>query len=162
MKEELLEATVMVHQVFKNKRLTLSAAESCTGGLISHCITSLPGASEFFKAGVVSYSEEAKKRILEVSPETIEKYGMISEETAVVMADGVRSISKSDYSLSTTGNLGPDVLEGKEKGLVFVAVCRKDKAVTQELHLKGSREENKEEAALSTLRFLLEIVDNDG
>jgi PncC family amidohydrolase len=134
MKQELLEVTEKVHELFKEKGLTLSIAESCTGGFISHCITSLPGASLFFRAGVVSYSEEAKKDILKVSPETISKFGMLSEETAVVMADGVRSISRSDYSLSTTGNLGPDVLEGKEKGLIYIAVCRKEKAVTEELH----------------------------
>ncbi len=161
MKQELLEVTEEIHKLFKEKGLTLSAAESCTGGFISHCITSLPGASLFFKAGIVSYSEEAKKDILHVSSETMDKFGMVSEETAVVMADGVRSISHSDYSISTTGNLGPDVLEGKEKGLIYIAVCREGRAVTQELNLKGSREENKEEAALSALRFLLEIVEND-
>lgn len=162
MKQEISDAAQRVHRLFKDKGLTLAVAESCTGGFISHCITSLSGASLFFKAGVVAYSEEAKKDILHVSPETIRKFGMVSEETAVIMADGVRSISHSDYALSTTGNLGPDVLEGKDKGLVFIAVCRKDKAVTQALHLKGDREENKEEAVLSALRFLVEIVDNDG
>jgi PncC family amidohydrolase len=96
MKQELLEVTKRVHSVFKDKGLTLSVAESCTGGLISHCITSLPGSSLFFKAGVVSYSEEAKTDILHVSSETMRKFGMVSEETAVVMADGVRSISRSD------------------------------------------------------------------
>lgn len=161
MKVELVESAEKIHELFKEKGLTLAIAESCTGGLISHCITSLPGASLFFKAGVVSYSEDAKKDILHVSSETMNKFGMVSEETAVVMADGVRSISHSDYSLSTTGNLGPDVLEGKEKGLVYVAVCRKDKAVTQELRLTGNREENKEEAALAALRLLAEIVEND-
>jgi PncC family amidohydrolase len=160
MKQDLLEAVEEVHELFKEKNLTLSIAESCTGGFISHCITSLPGSSLFFKAGVVSYSVEAKKNILRVSSDTIRRYGMISGETAVVMADGVRSMSRSDYSLSTTGNLGPDVLEEKEKGLVFIAVCRGEKAVTRELHLKGSREENKEETALSALRLLIEIVRN--
>lgn len=162
MKQDLLDVAQRVHKLFRDKGLSLAVAESCTGGLISHLITSLSGASLFFKAGVVSYSEEAKKDILHVSPETIRKFGMVSEETAVVMADGIRSISGSDYALSTTGNLGPDVLEGKAKGLVFIAVCRKDKAVTLQLLLKGDREENKEEAALSSLRFLAEIVENDG
>ncbi|MDO8282548.1 MAG: CinA family protein [Thermodesulfovibrionia bacterium] len=162
MKQEHLDVVQRVHKLFKDKGLSLAVAESCTGGLISHLITALPGASRFFQAGVVSYSEEAKKEILHVSSKTISQFGMVSEETAVVMADGVRSILNSDYALSTTGNLGPDVLDGKAKGLVFIAVCRKDKAVTQELHLEGDREENKEEAALSALRFLAEIVENDG
>ena len=162
MKQELLDITKKVHRLFKDKGLTLSIAESCTGGFISNCITSLPGSSLFFKAGIVSYSDEAKKDILHVSSDTIRKFGMVSEETAVVMADGARSITGSDYSLSTTGNLGPDVLEGKEKGLVFIAVFRGEKAVSQALHLKGSREENKEETGLSALKLLIEIVENDG
>lgn len=156
-----MDVTKRIHKLFKDKGLTLSVAESCTGGLISHCITSLAGSSLFFKAGVISYSIEAKEEILGVSPEIIKKYGVISRETAVEMAEKVRLLTKSDYAVSTTGNLGPDVLEGKEKGLIYVAVCRQGKTISRELHLHGSREENKEEAALSALRLLIEIVGND-
>jgi len=115
MDEETLEVIKMVHEVFKKRGLTLSVAESCTGGLISHYITILPGASNFFEAGVVAYSAEAKKKILGISPEVISKHGVVSEKTAKEMAEKVRSLTGTDYSLSTTGNLGPDVLEGKAK-----------------------------------------------
>ncbi len=148
-----------MHEVFKKKGLSLSVAESCTGGLISHYITTLPGASDFFEAGVVSYSAGAKRKILRVSPDIISKYGVVSEETAREMAEKIRVLSKTDFSLSTTGNLGPDVLEGKEKGLVYIAVSKTGQTFTKELRLKGNREENKEDASLAALRFLIEIAE---
>ena len=147
-----------IHDLFKTGQMSLSVAESCTGGLISHYITSLPGASAFFSAGIVSYSKYAKENILNISNETINKFGMVSEETAKAMAEQVRTIADSDYSIATTGNLGPDVLEGKEKGLVFIAAAKKGKTVTKQLNLNGSREENKEEAALSAFNLLIDFL----
>ncbi|MBI5664098.1 MAG: CinA family protein [Nitrospirae bacterium] len=153
------DAIRSVHGLFKERGLTLSAAESCTGGLISHYVTALPGASVFFTAGVVAYSEKIKTTLLGVSPEVIRNSGIVSAETAVEMAEKVRSLAKTDYSVSTTGNLGPDVLEGKEKGLVYIAVSKDGKTVSREIRLKGSREENKAEAALEALRLLLEVAE---
>lgn len=161
MNKKSLEVIQKVHDLFKQKRLTLSTAESCTGGLISHYITTLPGASSFFEAGVVSYSAEAKKEILGISSGTISKYGVISEETVREMAEKVRDLTKTDFSMATTGNLGPEVLEGKEKGLVYIAVSKKGKTFSKELKLRGNREENKEEAALEALKLLIEIVSHD-
>ena len=158
MKNEILETVSKVHELFRNKGLTLSVAESCTGGLVSHYITGLPGASNFFIAGIVAYSAEIKKNILGVSPETLNKYGVVSGETAREMADKARLLSKTDFAVSTTGNLGPDVLEGKEKGLVYIAASRDGKTVSQGLRLKGDREGNKEEAALSALKLLIDFV----
>ena len=158
MKNEILETVSKVHELFRNKGLTLSVAESCTGGLVSHYITGLPGASNFFIGGIVAYSAEIKKNILGVSPETLNKYGVVSGETAREMADKARLLSKTDFAVSTTGNLGPDVLEGKEKGLVYIAASRDGKTVSQELRLKGDREGNKEEAALSALKLLIDFV----
>lgn len=158
MKQEILEAVTKVHGIFKSKALSLSIAESCTGGLVSHYITSRTGASNFFIAGIVAYSAEIKKNILGVFPETLTKYGVVSGETAREMADRVRLLSKTDYAISTTGNLGPDVLEGKERGLVYIAASRKGKTVSQELRLKGNREGNKEEAALAALKLLIDFA----
>ncbi len=160
MKQEILGVIEKVHKLFKEKGLTLSAAESCTGGLISHYLTTLPGASAFFVAGVVSYSEEAKKSVLGVSSETILHNGVVSKETAQEMAERVRLLTKTDYSLSTTGSLGPDVLEGKEQGLIYIAVCRKGKTLMKELRLTGDRVANKEKASLLALRLLVEFVEN--
>ena len=156
----VLEAVAGLHSLFKDRGLTLSIAESCTGGLIAHYITQLPGASLFFEAGVVSYSAKAKKTILDVPAGVIEAAGVVSEETAREMARGAMKLLGSDFALSTTGNLGPDALEGKDTGLVYIGVCSKAKAETKikKLMLEGGRPENKKEAALEALRFLLEEV----
>ena len=159
MKQEVLKIIKKVHKIFKKKGLTLSIAESCTGGLISHYITTLSGASAFFVAGIVSYSGDAKKTLLGVSSKTIQHYGVVSEETAREMAEKVRLLTKTDYSISTTGNLGPDVLEGKERGLVYIAASKEGKTISKKLQLKGDREANKEEASLSALRFLVKLVE---
>jgi PncC family amidohydrolase len=153
-----LEIIHRVHELFKARGLTLSLAESCTGGLISHYITHLPGASAFLKAGVVSYSAEMKIKILGVSSDIISSYGVVSEQTAREMAEKIRSLTDTDFSVSTTGNLGPDVLEGKETGLIYVAVSKEGRTFVKELRLRGNREENKEEAALEALIFLIEIA----
>ena len=159
MNKKILEVIQRVHERFRETGLTLSVAESCTGGLISHYLTSLPGASNFFEAAVVTYSAEAKKKILSIPPEIISKYGVVSEETAKEMAEKMRALTKTDFSLSTTGNLGPDVLERKEKGLVYIAVSKEGETLSRELRLKGNREETKEEAAMVALKFLIEIAE---
>ncbi len=150
-----------VHELFKNQKLTLSVAESCTGGLISHWITSAPGASAFFRSGIVAYSRNCKEDILNVSDDLIKKFGMVSKEVAIEMAERVRLLTKTDYSVSTTGNLGPDVLEGKNSGLIYVAVSKEGETVTKQLNFKGSREENKEEASMAALNLLIELVSRE-
>jgi nicotinamide-nucleotide amidase len=148
-----------IHTFFREKSLTLSVAESCTGGLISHLITTLPGASAFFDAGVVAYSAAVKEKMLRVSPETIDKHGVVSEQVVREMAKNIRRLTGTDFSLSTSGNLGPDVLEGKENGLVYIAVSREGKVFSKELRLKGTRKENKDGASRLALEFLLEIAE---
>lgn len=157
MRADILKIVKHVHEIFIEKGLTLSVAESCTGGLISSYLTDLPGASGFFIAGIVSYSEQAKKGILGVSPVTIRQYGVVSAETAKEMAERMRVMAKTDYALATTGNLGPDVLEGKENGLVYIAASREGRTIGRELRLRGNRNENKEEAAVSALKLLIEL-----
>lgn len=159
MDKKLLQTIKKVHALFRRNDYTLSVAESCTGGFITNLITDFSGASEFFEAGVVSYSANAKRSLLQVSPSCIAKYGVVSDQTAREMAEKVRKLTRVDFSLATTGNLGPDVLEGKERGLIFVAVGTRKKTISRELRLKGTRQENKEEAALLALQFLLETVE---
>jgi PncC family amidohydrolase len=160
-KPEIMKIVKRAHELFKDRGLTLSAAESCTGGLISHYITSLPGAGVFFYGGVVTYSEEAKKAILGIPPDIISNYGVVSEETARQMAEKARLLSGSGFSVSTTGNLGPDVLEGKEKGLVYIAAAGEGKTLSGTLHLHGDREANKEQAAVSALKLLIDLAEGD-
>jgi PncC family amidohydrolase len=161
MNKEILKVIYKVHELFKKRRLKLSVAESCTGGLISHYLTAPPGASIFFEGGVVSYSIEFKNGILGVSSETISRYGVVSEETAKEMADKIRVLTRADFSLSTTGNLGPEVLEDKEKGLVYVAVSKKGQTLSRELRFRGERESIKEKASLAALEFLIEVMEKE-
>jgi PncC family amidohydrolase len=158
MKKKLKELAGKVNEVFKLRGFTLSVAESCTGGFLCHVLTSFPGASSFFTAGVVAYTGEMKKKILGVSSKTIARYGVVSEQTAREMAEKVRMLTNTSFSVSTTGNLGPDVLEGKEKGLVYIAVNREGETVVKELRLQGDREQNKEETAFETLKLLIETT----
>jgi nicotinamide-nucleotide amidase len=158
MEKKFLKTIKTIHSLFKQNGYTLSVAESCTGGYISHLITTLPGASNFFQGGVVSYSANAKKSLLRVSPGCIAEYGVVSEQTAREMAEKIRRLTKTDFSLSATGNLGPDVLEGGKKGLVYIAVSKEGMTFSKELRLAGNRQQTKEEAALLALQFLLEIA----
>ena len=162
MKSEVIEVVKNVHELMSVHDLTLSVAESCTSGLISHYITSRSGASAFFAGGIVSYSEKIKKNVLGISDETIHNHGVVSMETAIEMAERVRLILKTDLSVSTTGNLGPDVLEGKEIGLIYIAASKEGKTVSRELRLQGDRSENKELAALAGLKLLIELVGGEG
>jgi len=160
MEPETEEALKRVHMLFKDNDLTLSIAESCTGGLVSHYVTTLAGASRFFTAGIVSYSEQIKINVLGVSPDVCHAHGVVSEEMARDMAEKVRLLAETDFSLATTGNLGPDVLEGKQKGLIYIASSTEGRTVSKELRLRGTREENKEKAARSALELLIECVED--
>ncbi|MBT9537897.1 MAG: CinA family protein [Nitrospirae bacterium] len=160
MDKETFKIIRKVHEIFKKKGLKLSVAESCTGGLVSHYITLLPGASAFFEAGVVTYSAESKKKILGLQSKTISSHGVISKETAKEMAERMRLLTKTGCAVSTTGNLGPDVLEGKDIGLIYTAVSMGGKTFVRELRLNGKREEIKERAAVSALEFLIEAIES--
>ncbi len=151
MRQETLETVKKLQLLFEDRWAFLSTAESCTGGLISHYITSVAGSGTYFIGGIDSYSEETKKKVLGISPDTIAAHGVVSKETAREMAEKVLEISGADYSVSSTGNLGPDVLEEKEKGLVYIAASGKGSTISKELHLKGNREANKEDAVFAAL-----------
>ncbi len=156
-----LKTAKCIHDLFVKKSLTLSVAESCTGGLICHVLTALPGASIFFEGGAVAYSAAAKRSFLGIPKDILEIHGAISEQTARQMAERVRALIRTAVSVSTTGNLGPGVLENKPRGLVYVAVSREQGTVAKKLMLKGNRKQVKEKAALAALSFLAEVVGND-
>lgn len=139
--------------------MKLSVAESCTGGLISHLLTNLPGASLFLDSSVVSYSNESKIKLLGIRASLIKKYGSVSEETARAMAIAIREKRRTDFSLSITGNLGPEPIEGKRVGLVYMAVDWQKDTSSRGMIFEGEREEIKYQAALASLRFLSEVLE---
>ncbi len=153
-----IETTIrLVHDYFINSNYTLSVAESCTGGLICSLLTDFPGASRFLKGGVVTYWSESKIEVLGVSHKTINLKGAISSETAIEMAEKVRILFSSDYGLSITGNLGPDTIEGKELGLVYIGVSKRGRNGVIQTTLSGDRLQNKMSSALLALKFLLDF-----
>jgi len=125
----------LVELLLRNK-LTVSTAESCTGGMVSQLITNVPGSSEVFGFGVCTYANQAKMKMLGVKEETLEKYGAVSEQTAMEMARGVKELSGSDISLSLTGIAGPGGgTEQKPVGLVYIGVCAGEKCYAKKLLL---------------------------
>ncbi|NOY64154.1 MAG: CinA family protein [Nitrospirae bacterium] len=148
----------IVHDYFIENSMSLSVAESCTGGLVMHLITNIPGASKYFTGGVVAYSERIKVSILKVPEEVVRRYGVVSEETAIAMASGVRKTMGTHIGISTTGNLGPETLEGKEVGLVCFGYSSEKRVVAKRAIFKGSRGEVKEKAALYCLENLIDFL----
>ncbi len=127
-------------ELLLQKNVTIATAESCTGGMISGRLTEIPGISKVFNRGIVSYSNEAKMENLGVKRETLEKYGAVSRETAIEMAEGIRNVAGTDLGLSVTGIAGPGGgTEKKPVGLVYVALADKSGVNVKELRLFGDR-----------------------
>lgn len=146
-----------------SKSLTISTAESCTGGLIGHMITSTPGSSAYFMGGIISYSNQAKSDLLGVSSDTLEKYGAVSDQTAREMAAGVKERFKSDIGFSVTGIAGPDggTIE-KPVGTVFMGFCFGDDVPCSVKYLfKGSREEVKQQTAETSLENIRRYLNDN-
>ena len=143
---------------FLNKDMTLSCAESLTGGLFSSTVTAIPGVSKFFKGGVTTYWNEMKHNILGVSQETIDVYGVVSKECASEMARGVKQLYKSNLGISFTGNAGPTAMEGKPVGLVYIGVIIDDIVFTFEYNFVGTRNEIREACVKEGIKKILELI----
>lgn len=127
-------------KLLKDRGLTLSAAESLTGGMFQQELTSIPGTSSLFKGGIVCYSNEAKMELVKVSPETIKKYGAVSSECAKELAENAASLINSDIGISFTGVAGPEELEGHPAGTVYIGISIKGQpAHAEKLSLGGTR-----------------------
>ncbi len=155
--EERLEAQVGAH--LRRVGLSLAVAESCTGGLLGHRITNVPGASDFFLGGVIAYANSVKLRLLGVSPPTLEAYGAVSEQTVLEMARGVRERLKADVSLAISGIAGPSGgTPDKPVGLVWIGMCTPFICSAHRYHFRGGREKIKEQAVEAALQWLLEVL----
>ena len=142
-------------QSLRDSKQTLSVAESCTGGLMGHLITEVPGSSQVFNLGVTTYSNESKMKFLGVKEDTLLKYGAVSENTVIEMADGIRKLSQSTYGLSVSGIAGPEGgTPEKPVGTVFIGLSREGKTEAKKLSLLFDREKNKILSAFSALDLL--------
>jgi len=145
--------------LLSRRGLTLSVAESCTGGLVGHRITSVPGSSTYFQGGVISYSNDAKEGVLGVPHETLVQHGAVSEETALAMAHSTRRLFDTDIALSVTGIAGPTGgTAEKPVGLVYIGLSAEGMALCEKHLWKGDRAHNKQRSAEAALRLLLKYL----
>ena len=156
------EEAICLVNFLKEKKLKISTAESCTGGLVSQLITSVSGASDVFEYGFVTYANEAKTKILGVNPETLKSVGAVSADTAREMAMGAKEKSGSDIAVSLTGIAGPTgATEEKPVGLVYAGFAFKNESFAFEYRLKGSRDEIRMKAAAKTLEAVRLLIGSD-
>ncbi|ACD51934.1 nicotinamide-nucleotide amidohydrolase family protein [Clostridium botulinum] len=159
MKVEKIEE--VLGKMLIDRGLTLSSAESCTGGLISSTLISYPGISEVFMEGAVTYSNEAKIRRLNVKKETLDKYGAVSEQVAIEMAEGIAKTSRTNIGIATTGIAGPGGgTAEKPVGLVYIGICIKGKAYARRYIFNGNREDVRNLATMSALDMVKREVED--
>jgi len=130
----------VVNQLIE-KNITISFAESCTGGAIASSLTKIPGVSKIFKGSFVTYSEEYKNRFLNVPYDVMEEYGVVSKDVSILMAGGLKNLTQAELCLSITGNCGPTSNDNHEVGLAYSTIIYKDIIDTKEYHLNLNRTE---------------------
>lgn len=151
--EDSLE--VVVGKLLVQREMTLAVAESCTGGLVGHRITNVPGSSAYYEGSITAYSYNIKELILHVQHDTLYRYGAVSEQTAREMAVGVRGAFQADIGLAVTGVAGPGGgTSEKPVGLVYVALAALDGEWVERCMWDGDRLENKEQSAEAVLDLL--------
>jgi nicotinamide-nucleotide amidase len=149
--------------LMRQRRATLSVAESCTGGLIVHRITNVSGSSDYFEMGIVSYSNRSKVELLNVPRGEIDRYGAVSHQVAEKMARGVRLRAKTDIGLATTGIAGPrGGTRRTPVGTVFIGLDHEGGMEVREFHFKGNRGEIKEKASQKGLEMLMDYLIETG
>ncbi|GAB4512672.1 MAG: hypothetical protein OHK0046_12570 [Anaerolineae bacterium] len=147
-----------VGALLKTQNHTIATAESCTGGLIAHRLTDVPGSSSYLMGGIVAYSNDVKIKLLAVQEETLLRFGAVSAETAEEMVLGVKHLLDTDYAVSVTGIAGPGGgTEDKPVGLTYIGFAGRDNVVIVERHVwRGDRISNKQSSADAALRLVLQ------
>ncbi|MCY6355187.1 competence/damage-inducible protein A [Clostridium sp. ZS2-4] len=145
----------VVGKILIENKLTISTAESCTGGLLAGKIINYPGISEIFKEGVITYSNESKMKRLKVKKEILDKFGAVSSQVAAEMAEGIAKAAGTDIGISTTGIAGPQGgSDEKPVGLVYIGLYIKGEIKTKELHLVGDRQKVRNTAVIRAIEWL--------
>jgi nicotinamide-nucleotide amidase len=157
--DEDLPLEAVIGKLLLQKGKTLATAESCTGGYISHLITSVSGSSAYFIGSVVSYDNSIKETVLGVNADTLDNNGAVSEETVFQMANGILKVMQTDYGIAVSGIMGPDGgTETKPVGTVWIAVASKHKTVTQKFHFRFDRKRNIDLTAVNALNMLRKLL----
>ena len=157
--EPSLSPEARLFKLLKETGLTISVAESCTGGLVCSRLVSNPGVSEYFKEGFITYTNKAKRKTLEVSKSTLKKQGAISGQVAKEMALGAAVNTDSDIAVAITGNAGPEAEEDKPVGLVYIGIYCQGKVKAFEYSLEGEREDIRQQAATEALMLCCETIE---
>jgi len=158
MKETIQER---IASLLKASGKTLSAAESCTGGQISHLLTTVSGSSTWYVGSVTSYATRIKEQVLGVPTQTIRDHGLVSSEVAAAMAEGVRKLMKTDYAVTTTGLAEGADEWGNPEGTVWMGVAGPKGTVTKKYHCDLGRKGNIRRFAQVALRFLAAYIEKD-
>ncbi|MFX1254997.1 MAG: CinA family protein [Promethearchaeota archaeon] len=141
------------------RKWTLATAESCSGGLLAHRLTNIPGSSAYFLCGYITYSNQSKIELLGVNPKTIENYGSVSAQTAIEMAKGARQRTKVTFAVSVTGIAGPGgATPTKPVGLVYLGLSSPEETLSQQFNFTGKRLAVKLQTTQSALTFLKEYI----
>lgn len=157
--EEDVTLEKAVADLLTANRLSIVTVESCTGGLLAARLINVPGISEVFKAGLVTYANKAKRRLAGVKKSTLDKYGAVSEQTAREMAKGAALLHKADVAVSITGIAGPDGgTEKKPVGLVYIACCVCGTLTVKEFHFSGNRSKIRESSVSYALSLMRECI----
>ena len=153
---DLHQLTQQVAKILFDKNWLLSSAESCTGGWLAKCCTDLAGSSAWFDRGVVTYSNQSKQDLLNVQSQILERFGAVSEQTALEMAKGCRSISNTDISVSITGIAGPDGgSKDKPVGTVWISWATRISAKSELHHFSGNRDAVRRQAVYAALAGII-------
>jgi PncC family amidohydrolase len=152
----------VVGNMLTERVLKLALAESCTGGLVGHRITNMPGSSAYFFGGVIAYSYEAKVKTLGVSWDTLNDFGAVSSETVLEMARGAKKLMDADIAVSVSGIAGPGGgTADKPIGTTWVGLSSNDGEWSREFHFDGDRDQNKESSAEVALQMLLDYLEGN-
>lgn len=158
--DETLERAVV--ELLSKNGLSITAAESCTGGLVCGKIVNVSGASEVFRGGYITYSNKQKKNVIGVKKSTLEKYGAVSEQVAAEMAKGALEVSKADVAISTTGIAGPGGgTPEKPVGLVYIGCAVKNKVFVERFQFSGSRNKVRESTVVAALSMVRKYVSSE-
>lgn len=153
----------IVGRLLTGQKLTLGVAESCTGGLIAHRLTNVPGSSNYFLGGIVAYAYDVKERVLNVRHDTLYEHGAVSRETALEMARGARRLLGSDVAIAVTGIAGPSGgTPEKPVGLVYIALSARDFERCERYVWSGDRLQNKQQSSEAALRILRQYLEERG
>ncbi|UDM31719.1 CinA family protein [Lentilactobacillus laojiaonis] len=153
-----MNLSMNVVQLLTNKKLTITAAESLTGGAFQTAITSVSGASKIFYGGYVTYSNEAKHELLKIDNQIINKYGVVSKEIAMEMAKNTMNLMKTDLSISFTGVAGPESLEGNPPGTVWIGLAYKELLIANCYHFIGNREQVRKQSVDTGMQLIIKTL----